>query len=219
MELTQIVNSTSTVELSHMSHEILNYISIIKNMNDIINKECCDNIYTDVINSSCNKIVTIMNTIINDGTTIKHDKLKSINLKNKIMEIINSYQIECDKQKLVVVVELDEINIHSDEVLLERILINLFQNSIKNSSKAGIIKITCKYIYPYIQIQINNSGAVYNYSDMEYKCIELTLCKKMINYLGGNMNISSNSSLSYITYLNIPIHPKLLVHYPNLKEC
>jgi len=201
MESEHVKTNTSNNEFSQITTEILSYINIIKNMNEVINTECCNNIYTKTIKSSCNKITNILLTLDNEDKLISLGECHSINLKTKVDEIAFSYKTECDKRNIIIDIDMNDIKIHTNETLIEKVIINLFQYAIHSCYQNNIMHVTCIFIYPFIQLQFKVNNMV------EDKNNNLKLCKKIAKHLGGNINNDLHSSR---ILLKLPIHPKLL---------
>lgn len=196
----------------HTGSNVLNYINIIENINQVIKTEGYSETYFKMIQSSCNKIKEIINYDINE---IEHHKnickIPSntccvFNIYDKIKHIIKNYEAII-KHKILAVnyVDVDEsILINNNELLIDKLfsyVINDIISSIPNNSN---ISIMYQFNYPYVLIKI-----AYIEDSGEKFYIKPDFINDIINELKGKFSqqfVNHNNILNFY----IPIHSDII---------
>ena len=240
--------------LSNMSHELrtpLNSImalsrTLIMQTHQKLSEE--ENSYLEIVERNGKNLLKLINDIL-DLSKIEAGKMDiypaPINLKNTLQVLKeNLNPLASDKNiELELIAPSDLPEIETDEMRLNQILINLINNAIKFTKKG---KVT---IYAYkkdtnINIEIRDTGIgisdeyiksifdefrqIDGSSSRQYEGtgLGLTIVKKLIPKIGGQISVSSKPGTGTCFYLSIPVQwhkeklttPFVLSTFPNVIE-
>jgi signal transduction histidine kinase/DNA-binding response OmpR family regulator/HAMP domain-containing protein len=226
--------------LSNMSHELrtpLNSImalsrTLIMQTSEKLNEE--ENSYLKIVERNGKNLLKLINDIL-DLSKIEAGKMdiypSSVNLVNTLQILKeNLHPLAAEKNiqlELIVINDLPEIE--TDEMRLSQILINLINNAIKFTEK-GKVTISAYKKDANVNLEIRDTGIgisdeyiksifdefrqIDGSSSRQYEGtgLGLTIVKKLISKIGGQINVSSKSGSGSCFYLSIPIqwHKKKL---------
>lgn len=171
--------------------------------------------YIDLLKESSYSLIRIVNDIL-DYSRLETGIMQAINNPFSVracLDYVNEIIILAAKNKnirLKVVIDRDvPKNVITDEKRLQQILINLYYNSIKNTGNGGYIHTSIKYDHEnsflIFTISDNSKGLDkgsiklllkngYGETTQDGDKLNLSICKKIITLLDGDIWIDSNSS-------------------------
>jgi signal transduction histidine kinase len=219
--------------LAGMSHEMRTHMNAIVAFSFLMKENYCDNSdreeFSDQILTSCEQLIGLFDSFL-DSAIIDtgNSKVESgiCKLDNILDDLLSEFREIIKKEghkDIELVTEIQFSN--SIEVLIDknrvlRILRSLFQNSIKNT-KSGYIKIGYYFKDDNVNFYVLDSGQGYfkckeflHTEDLNeslvkhndtYTAINITLAKKVIQMLGGNIWIECNGLTGTGIYFSIPV--------------
>ena len=231
-ELAEQSNKLKSVFISTMSHEIRTPMNSIIGFTSLLEKET-DPVkiknYIDIITNSGELLITLIDDIMDlskmESGNMTIEKT-TFNLQKLFKDIRNQFKLELkNRNKTNISLELDikDIkNIYTDYKRINQVLNNLILNSIKFTStghiKYGYIEKN-EFIEFYIEdtgigIEEKNIDLVFErFYQIDRKRVKkqegtglgLTICKAIIELLGGNIWIKSEYGKGTTVYFTIPI--------------
>jgi PAS domain S-box-containing protein len=233
-EKAEEMNKLKTNFLANMSHElrtpmigILGFSQLINNINDI--KEVKE--LGDLIYCSGRRLMDTLNMIL-DISIIESSREKinftEVDLADEIQSVINLYRVEADKKNLTISFEniYKKFCLISDSKAINCILNNLIHNAIKFTITG---KVTARLLKEEIDsknwavIEVIDTGIGIadeniNYIFDEFRQISegtsrsyegiglgLTLTKKYVDLLGGNIIVRSNLNIGSVFSVYLPL--------------
>ena len=190
--------SISETKTASVYDNILNYISIIENSNQII-KSSNDNPCNNTIQTSCRKIKDIINCDLNNKSTCYANQI--FNPIQKINKIINNYQKILNMKDIEINIINENNNniiINNNEVLFDRLMYNIIKTITKQTQQTQI-NIFLSHNYPYLMIKITSEKFI----SLNEKLIKDTIKNLQGEYIKDLFDKSIN------VVFNIPIHSKL----------
>ncbi|MCK5731561.1 MAG: HAMP domain-containing histidine kinase [Tenericutes bacterium] len=203
----------------NFTHEFKTPLSVIRGYaelledNDLTKKEKKN--FIDIIISESERLSNLANNMLQisliDSTSIiaKEDEY---NLAEQIRNIIQMIQVMWEEKNLSFNLEIEEVYIKSNKELTYQILLNLLSNSIKFSDDSEEIKISLEEKENSLKFSITNKGQVIPADDYEKVFqlfyianksrntsstgVGLTLTKKIIDKLNGNISFESKNGLT-----------------------
>lgn len=171
--------------------------------------------YIDLLKESSYSLIRIVNDIL-DYSRLETGIMKAINKPFSVrgcLDYASEIIVLAAKNKNIrLKASINRnvpINVITDEKRLQQILINLYYNSIKNTSSGGYIHTNIKYdhetSYLFFTINDNSKGLDqtsiklllkngYGETNKDGDKLNLSICKKIITMLEGDIWIDSNSS-------------------------
>ncbi|MCH5272602.1 MAG: response regulator [Lachnospiraceae bacterium] len=133
--------------LSNMSHEIRTPINAVLGMNEMILRECKDELllsYAENIQSSGKTLLFLINDIL-DMSKIESGKMEIVSAEYDMADVItdlwNVIYLRAQEKSLTVDFLLDETlprTLFGDEVRIKQIVTNMLTNAVKYTPKGGI---------------------------------------------------------------------------------
>jgi K+-sensing histidine kinase KdpD len=218
--------------LTGVSHEMRTHMNAIVAFSFLMKDSGCDNKereeFSSQILNSCEQLISLFDSFLDsaiiDTGNSKAD-LKICMLGNILDELVSEFREELQKtgnKDIELVTEIpfsDTIEVIIDKNKIYRALRSLFQNSIKNT-RSGYIKLGYILRDDKINFYILDSGQGYfkckeflQTQDLNeslilhndtYTAINITLAKKLIQMLGGEIFVECNGLTGTGIYLSIP---------------
>jgi len=223
-----------TAFLANMSHEIRTPMNGILGFTELLKEDVSEeerHEYIEIIESSCNQLLLILNDIVEISKIevgIISKKVEPIALKEFILQTYSSLQGLLPKHRDIRFILSDQIltqNIicFTDPVKLKQILSNLVSNAFK-FTESGIVELgyyqtSDSFIEFYVKdtgfgipkkdherifnrfVQIDNKFAVQNSGSG----LGLSICKAYCELLGGTIRVESEENKGSCFYVNIPL--------------
>ena len=223
-----------TIFLSNMSHEIRTPMNAIFGFTQILRETSIDDTnrehYLEVINSSCGRLLSVVNDIIDISkieSGIIELQYRNVNLNDLLKELHNFYSELCKNKDLSLDVQSqfsDKVCCNTDETKLQQILSNLIDNAIKFTEK-GRISVLCGIKDNMLEFSLKDTGIGivdkdqmivfdrFRQADENYTRkfggtgIGLAIAKAYVNKLGGKIWLESVKGKGTTFYFNIPYIP------------
>ena len=215
--------------ISNVSHEFKTPLSTIQGYATLLQSPDLTlderNIYTSYIIEACQKLTTLTSNILklskidNQEIKINHH---SYRLDEQIREVILSYEKQWTEKNIDLDIELDELYINSDEDMLNQVWANLIGNAIKFSNQNGIIKIRLTQKEGCVEFIIEDNGIGMSQETIEHiydkfyqgdnshskegNGLGLSLVKKILDLIGGEIKVSSKLDQGTCFIVNIKVN-------------
>lgn len=205
--------------ISNVSHEIKTPLAIIQNYAKALENKDLDEEhkekYLKSLQQGCNRLVNLVTNILKLNK-LENQKLsldiKKFNLSESIINQILQYESLIDKKEITLECNIEEdIYIKSEESYLEIIWSNLLSNAIKFTDIKGSIYISLNSINDEITFKIKDTGCGIDNEtgkhifdkfyqgdtshSKEGNGLGLALVKKVVDILGGEINVSSEKNI------------------------
>lgn len=201
--------------ISNVSHEIKTPLAVIQSYAKALENNKLDEEtrmkYLDSLQVACRKLSNLVTNILKLNKLENQEiipEYKEFNLSESIIHSILSFESLIEKKNIELICEIDEdIMIYSEESYLEIIWNNLISNAIKFTEKNGTIIVKLKKIGKDIIFTIQDTGCGIDNEtgkhifdkfyqgdtshSKEGNGLGLALVKKVIDALGGKINIES----------------------------
>ena len=200
--------------ISNVSHEIKTPIAIIQNYTTLLQSKHISeeerNGYAKIVleaSKRLNNLVTNilkLNKLENQSITTEWEK---VNIVSVLEECIISFEDIIEEKELELNVDIDDCEIISSKTYLELIFNNLISNAIKFTDNGGKISILSKATADGVEVSVSDTGcgiskdAGAHIFDKFYQGdtshsgegngLGLSLVKKVIDVLGGTINVQS----------------------------
>jgi signal transduction histidine kinase len=236
--------------LTGMSHEMRTHMNSIVAFSFLMNNgECGDGErkeYSNQILSSCEQLMVLFDNFLDSAiidTGNSKAEPRSCNLGNILNDLLSEFRVILqreDHKDLVLILENQAIK--QSEVLIDsnrvgRVIRNLFQNALHNT-KSGYIKIGYYFRDGNVIFYVLDSGSGYQ------KCLEflnsknlneslrlhndtstainLTLARKLISVMEGNIWVENNGPAGTGMYFSVPVREEVAAkvsmnHYNNTR--
>lgn len=219
--------------LANMSHELRTPLIAILGYTEILGTEIKKGEWNDMIDTIMNSGKRLLETLnlILDLSKIEADKVQikanPINVSDEITEIVNLLKPVADKKKLYLKVDIKNNHLISelDKRLFHSIITNLVNNGIKYTSSGGVTVSLDSYIDRdrlFSSITVSDTGIGiakenqelifdefrqvsegYN-RNFEGAGLGLTITKKFVEKMGGNITLQSNPGEGSVFTVNFP---------------
>lgn len=203
----------------NFSHEFKTPLSVIRGYAEMIEQpDLTDEekkYYLDIIISETERLSNLTNnmlqiSLIDSKAIIKKDD--EYNFAEQIRNVIQMTQLKWEEKQLSFDLDMDEIKIHNNKELTYQIILNLLSNAVKYSDLKEEVKITLKDMENSFTFTITNKGQeipkedidkVFNLfytanqkNNQESTGVGLTLTKKIVDKLKGNISFNSDKGLT-----------------------
>ncbi|MBN1953054.1 MAG: response regulator [Bacteroidales bacterium] len=216
--------------LANMSHEIRTPMNAIVGFSNLLRDDVMEvdlkNSYIDIIEKNCNALLVIINDIL-DISTIEANQLSiasnPFDIIDTFKDLHETYQLR--KEKLEMRLRLPEnrehLIINHDEIRIKQIMQNLIDNALKFTDQ-GFIEYALDYRNNELSISVQDTGIGINPNALRMifepfiKAQEnenrfysgtglgLAICKKIIDLMGGEIQVESEPGHGTIFRVNIP---------------
>lgn len=201
--------------IANLSHEIKTPLSIIQNYAKALENKDLDlatkEKYLNNLQEGCKRLTNLVTNILKLNK-LENQKLtpeiSNFNLSESLIKELLQYEDIIDNKNLNLECDIEEdLYINSEESYLKIIWNNLISNAIKFTDNGGIIKISLKKINSEYEFKISDSGCGMDKEtgihifdkfyqgdtshSKEGNGLGLTLVKKVIDVLGGSINVES----------------------------
>jgi len=217
--------------LANMSHEIRTPMNAIIGFSDLMGRpdlsEKDKESYLSIIKSSSNSLLNLINDII-DLSKIEVEKIDIIklnfNINKTFLELYSTYASRVKDLEIVYdnISDSQIFNIYSDPLRLKQVMINLLENAVKFTDKGkivfgftknesskllfyvkdsgiGIPKDKLNVIFDRFRKLEDNNSKIYRGTGLG-----LTISKKLIQLLGGDMWVESELGTGSTFYFYLP---------------
>ncbi len=219
--------------VSNVSHEIQSPLTSIRGFtqalrNDELTKSEKDH-YIDIIEAESIRLSRLSENMLklaslDSGTTITNNK--EFRLDKLIKDIVITMEPQWSKKEIELIVNIQECTISSDIDLINQVLINILQNSIKFTPQKGNISIDMAITNTQIKVSITDSGIGISEDDIchiferfyktdksrEYSNkgsgLGLSIVKKIVDLLNGSIFVESQYGKGSIFTVILPIDKK-----------
>ncbi|MBA3647518.1 MAG: PAS domain S-box protein [Chitinophagales bacterium] len=218
----EAANRTKSQFLANMSHEIRTPMNGIIGFTDLLlqtQPSDQQREYLDIVRYSADSLLQLINDLL-DISKIESGQLellnKSFNLNDLITEVIRSFQVKAEEQKIKLLLNMDNSipeEIIGDDFRIRQVLINLIGNAMKFSKDADVIIRTklkvMKSHHAIIGISVRDFGIgisqekqklifepfrqVDNHLTRKYggTGLGLSIAKKLVKMMNGNIGVQS----------------------------
>ena len=221
-----------SVFISNMSHEIRTPMNSIIGFTSLLEKETNPKkfkSYVDIITNSGNLLLTLIDDIM-DLSKMESGNMKikktSFELQKLFKEIKEQFKLELDKREKINVNLITNVkknrDVYTDYKRIHQVLNNLILNAIKFTTKGHIkygFTIKGDFLEFYVEdtgigIEEKNFDLVFNrfyqinrekIKKQEGTGLGLTICRAIVELLGGEIWIESQFGIGTIVYFTIPI--------------
>lgn len=210
----QISIQNKSLFLSNMSHEIRTPLNAISGFSDLLINEGLD----DATRQQCNEVIQqnshLLLTLINEVVDLSCMDVNTMPIKYKQCNVVSLCQnvvntLEGIKQTHASILfnsKYPSLNIETDTIRLQQVLINLLVNATKFTPEGSITLSIDGIENEYIRFSITDTGCgipkdkqkhiFQRYEKLNEKAhgtgIGLSLCQQIINILGGEIWIDPN---------------------------
>jgi len=232
MDISTNIISCPTL-LSGMSHEMRTYMNSIVAFSFLMNSDNFSpeekKEFSNQILNSCEQLISLFDNFF-DSAIIDTGNLKAElrpcnldtlieELMSEIREIMKRY----DSKNLVLILE-NHVHVKEelliDTIRVMRVLRNLFQNAVCNT-KSGYIKVGYRFNENELVFYVKDTGngfeksadflstdnlqeALQRHNDTT-SAINLTVAKKMVKLMGGNIWVETNGNSGSALFFNVPV--------------
>lgn len=217
--------------ISNVSHEIKTPLSVIQSYatalqdGDLTDEEKQE--YASVIVANSKRITVLVSDILR-MSNLEHCKIFSsgekFNLGESLRQSALLFEEQWEKKNIDVEVDIEDIEVFSDEELLGHVWSNLISNAVKYTSDGGIIKISLKEENGAAAVRISDTGcgippeAGDDVYEKFYQCdsshasegngLGLSIVRRIISIVGGNISYQSKLGEGTEFTVVIPKKPK-----------
>jgi two-component system, sensor histidine kinase len=226
--------------LSGMSHEMRTHMNSVVAFSFLMSSETCSDKerkeFTNHILSSCEKLMVLFDNFL-DSAIIDTGNSKaeptSCNLGNIIDNLLSEFRVIMKREDLndLVLIQENQASKNSDVCIdpnsISRVLRNLFLIAVSNTT-SGYIKIGYYFRDGNATFYILDSGQGYEkcrdflnadnlnealrrYNDT-YSAINLTLSRKLVMLMGGNIWVEKNGIAGTAMYISVPAREVATTH-------
>ncbi len=229
---TDLVNKNQELEtfMYKSSHDMKGPLSSVLGLVNVAHMNVTDEeglTYLNLISSAINK----MERVLNDLTKVSQIKQSAIDIAavdfNKLLKnVIDRYKFTPHFKDIKINIE-NKVNgdFKSDRIMIDTILGNLLENSIKYqkyNSQQSYVKINIRLFNGYLKIKFDDNGVgipkkhIEKIFDMFFRANEhskgtglgLYIVKNAVEKLGGSIKISSQLKKGTITNILLPINKR-----------
>ena len=224
-----------TAFLTNMSHEIRTPMNGIIGFTQILKQTRADSKkreeYLDIINSSCERLLAVVDDIIDISkieSGIVEVYIENTNINYLLKELYDFHSKTCQNKNLYLTVKQglsdDEAFISTDEIKLHQILTNLLNNAIKFTTNGGI---TISYTQRdnWLEFSVKDTGIGIRGEDTGFifdrfrqadsnstrkyggTGLGLSISQAFVNKLGGEIWVESKPGEGSVFYFTIPYCP------------
>lgn len=210
--------------INNFSHEFKTPIVSIRGFAKLLQKRTLSDEqqreYLDIIVEESTRLTDMATNVLNLTKVENQNILIDItrfNLSEQIRNCVLLLEKKWSEKNLTVTVDFDEYEIDANEDLLKQVWINLLDNAVKFSPKAGEIGIAMSKCSGLLSISIKNNGAEISKEDRtrifnkfyqgdkshssEGTGIGLAIVKRIIDLHKGNITVVSSSKETIFTVL------------------
>jgi len=201
--------------IANVSHEIKTPLSVIQNYVKLLNEDSLSNEektkYLSNLKKACDKLTNLVTNILKLNKLENQrliPELKKFNLSESLVNQIIQYEELIEKKEIELICDIEEdLYINSEESYLELIWNNLISNAIKFTPNKGTIKVSLKKLGGKYCVSISDTGCGMDSEtgmhifdkfyqgdtshSKEGNGLGLALVKKVIDLLGGSINVNS----------------------------
>ena len=133
--------------LANMSHEIRTPINAVLGMNEMIQRECKDDVileYSSSIKTAGNTLLGLINDIL-DFSKIEAGKMEIIpvdyDISSVIGDLVTMIRTKADDKGLEIILDFDETlpkMLRGDEIRIKQIITNILTNAVKYTEKGSV---------------------------------------------------------------------------------
>jgi len=211
--------------MRNYSHELKTPLSSIKGYADLIVKDKNNTAksleYAEIISTQSTRLAKLSQNLLKISQ-IDNKVIIPLNdhldLSEMIREVVVFTQVKWEAKNLDFELNLEKVDIFSSRELLYQVLINLISNAIKFSPSSSKISINLSKVDGNIKLEVLNKGSICEenlnkvfdlffttnkHQERLNNGVGLTLTKKIVEKLNGNIEVSSiNDLVTFSVYLS-----------------
>lgn len=220
--------------LANMSHEIRTPMNGLVGFSELLLQKNTDEEtrkqYADIIKSSCNQLLSIINDVV-DISKIETNQVVISERQFNLYQLLNSIQLffiplaEPKTLKVKLNAEnIKNIDIKTDEVKLNQIISNLVNNALKFTS-VGYVEIGCNEKDEFLEFYVKDTGIGIDPKDFDliferFRQVDmsntrnfggtglgLSISKAYVDVLGGKIWLNSEVGKGTTFFFTIPYKP------------
>lgn len=224
----QEADKLKTAFLAHMSHEIRTPLNAIVGFSNLL-AETDDpqerETFRDLVNRNNDRLLQLLNDVL-DFSELETDRMTygfgPVALKAICTDRCRAYSRRSRNgvPLLFDAGELPEITVHADERRVRQVLSNLLSNAIK-FTETGHIRVWYEVRKKHVRVSVSDTGvgipaekqhAIFQSfikldSFKEGTGLGLTLCKMMVEKMGGTMGVDSVEGKGSLFWFTLPLMP------------
>ncbi len=200
--------------ISSVSHELKTPLAVINNYSSLLTKEKVDEEsrirYAKTVQQASRKLDDLISNILKlnklENQTIKPENTEFC-LTETLAQSVLAYEGACEDKGIELDCDFDDVWLYSCESMLEIVFNNLISNAVKFTNNGGKIFIRLKKQEDYAVVSVEDTGCGMSKEtgarifdkfyqgdtshSQEGNGLGLSLVKKIINVLGGEISVSS----------------------------
>ncbi|MCL1989733.1 MAG: HAMP domain-containing histidine kinase [Defluviitaleaceae bacterium] len=218
--------------ISYFSHEFKTPITSIRGFSRQIKERELDpkkqKEYIDIIYQESNRLINMSSNVLT-LTKLEHqgtltDK-KVFSLDEQLRKTLLLLEKQWTEKALELVLELEEIEIDSNEEMVKQIWVNVISNAIQYSHQRGQLKIQCKKDGKFAKIRIRDEGTgmpdqvrerifeKFYQGDASHGTsgngLGMSIVKRIIDLCGGKIVIKSQLKKGTVVIIYLPLEEKV----------
>ena len=230
----RMTKEISSVELlkkdfiSYFSHEFKTPIASIQGFSRQLKEQELDlekqQEYVDIIYRESDRLIKMSGNVLM-LTKLEHQQtltdIKTFSLDEQLRRTLLILEEQWSEQELDLIIELDELEISSNEELVKQIWVNVLGNAINYSNHGGVLKVQCRCDGDFAKIRIRDYGAgmpdkvrerifeKFYQGDASHGSsgngLGMSIVKRIVDLCGGKIVIKSQLKKGTVVIVYLPL--------------
>lgn len=233
----EFANRAKSEFLARMSHELRTPMNAVMGYGQLLEFEELSreqNSYLDGIMKSSKHLMVLIDEVL-DLSRIESGKVEihmgEFEIMPLLRECVSLIKPLIEERGIAVTIEpgdCKKIRVKADSDRMKEVIINLLSNAVKYNKGSGSIIIACEQTSSrFLRISITDSGQgltedqqkmmfePFNrlgqeYSDIKGTGIGLTICRRLVNLMGGSIGVESKVGVGSTFWVEIPVSGAVL---------